>query len=446
MLEYVLSHFYSLYPQAKRYKISYGNAAGETGVVIKKYAGNFFEGQEPQPGQPVWYEWKGKRIPFFFEHDQVAELVKYKDGVAYIQYDIVAAAFYLLSGWQEFHSQHHDQFGRFPYSASVQSKYGFIGIPVVNYYFSILKEAIENCFDVKLKQKQWKDSAFATCLTHDIDRLQSAWKVAGMQRLKQGRHLAVARLCTKKLLKKDAWNNIPEVMALAEKHQLKATYFWMAQNQTYKGHPNADYKVQEPLYQKTLQTLAEAGHEVALHGSFGTCESTDQLLEEAERLQVPVSGNRFHYLQYKPKITPTIVQQSQLAYDSTLGFAEQTGFRNSFCHPFFPYDFKNRKAFDFLELPLIAMDVTLYGPNYMHLRPAEVLQLLRPILREVKEFGGLFTLLWHNENISDYPEYPLGPHEQNWREVLEDLLDYVADAGTGFLTCSEAVAAFKAKE
>ncbi|WP_187263665.1 DUF7033 domain-containing protein [Pontibacter beigongshangensis] len=442
-LDYVLAHFYRLYPQANGIPITYGKEKGGTGIQIRKYAGSFFEGREPQPEQIVWHEWNGVRLPFFFDVGSPAEVIRYKSGSAIINYDIIASAFYLLSGWQEYHCTHRDRFGRFPYSASVQSKYGFIARPVVNYYFGILKEAIEAHTKVRLEQRLWETGSFATCLTHDIDRLHSAWKVAGLQRVKKDRYLSVARLITKKLLRQDAWDNMQEVMALADLHQLKATCFWMASTAKYRGHSNADYEVQHPKYQLLLQKLVQQGHEVALHGSFGTSASSSRLLAEAVKLAVPVKGNRFHYLQYQPDLTPQVLEESQLLYDSSLGFAEQFGFRNSFCHPFYPFDFKKRKACSYLELPLTLMDTTLYNPNYMHLRPAEVFPLLHPLLQEIKKFNGLFTILWHNENISDYPEYPLGAHEQNWREVLQGILQQTTEAGTVYLTCAEAAAAFR---
>ncbi|MFT2008775.1 polysaccharide deacetylase family protein [Pontibacter sp. 13R65] len=442
MLNYVLTHFYRLYPKAKDLPIYYGEDSAAKGVFIRQYEGNFFEGKVAQPEQVVWQEWNGTRLPFFFDQTSTVAPITYTDGRALINYDIIASAFFLLSGWQEYHSSHRDRFGRFPYKASVQATYGFINVPVVNYYFDMLKEAIQHAFNLKLELELWPNASFASCLTHDIDRLTSAWKVAGLHRFKQGKYLAVGRLVTKKLLRKDAWDNISELMALANQHQLKSTYFWMANNQKYNGHPNADYLVELPKYQLQIKKLLDKGHEIGIHGSFGTSNNSGQLLAEAVKIGAPVTGNRFHYLQYKPELTPQVLSETFLQYDSTLGFAEQLGFRNSFCHPFFPYDFKNRKACHYIELPLILMDVTLYSPNYMQLRPAEALPLVRQVMQEIKKFNGLFTLLWHNENISDYSEYSLGPHEPNWREVLNEILLLLRQEGSTFLTCAEAATAF----
>ncbi|WP_114781514.1 polysaccharide deacetylase family protein [Botryobacter ruber] len=442
-INYILSHFHRLYPQAAAVPVAWGTEAAATGVCIRKYSGDFFQQQSPHPLQVVWKEWQGKQVPFFFEEDAEPELISYYSGSATINYDIISSAFYLLSGWQEYHSTTHDSFGRFPYSASMQAKHGFLTKPVVNYYFGILKETMEKSTRVRLVQKQWPgQKSFATCLTHDIDRINSAWKVAGVQRLKKGQLLPFAKLALRKLSGKDAWHNIPELMVFAADHHLKATFFWMANSAKYHGHPNSDYDVASPENQRQLQSLLQAGHEVGLHGGFGTSASVHQLQQEAQELSVPVHGNRFHYLSYAPRTTPQVLDESGLRYDTTLGFAEHVGFRNSFCHPFYPFDFKSQRAHRFLELPLCLMDTTLYNPQYMHLRPSEVLPLLRPMLQEIKEFGGLLTLLWHNENLSDYPERPLPEQERQWWQVLQSILEETKAQGSTFLTCSEAADVF----
>lgn len=445
-LDYILLHFRLLYPKAMNLTLGYGESGG-TRIGIRKYRGTFFEQQEAPPPHVVWKDWKGEKVPFFFEEDDAQEIVSYAaDGSALINYDLIASAFYLLSGWQEYHSTERDRFGRYSYNASVQAKHGFITRPFVNYYFDILKEVAEQVHGFSLGHSLWGTHSFATCLTHDIDRLHSAWKVAGLPLLRAKRLNSFFRLQSRKLVRNDAWFNIWEVMALAEQHRLKATYFWMANNGKYNGHPNADYDVAQPTYSNLIRHLRQQGHEVALHGSFGTSASCSQLLSEAAKLHVRVKGNRYHYLQYQPERTPQVLEESQLDYDSTLGFAEHFGFRNSFCHPFYPFDFKNRRACSYVELPLILMDTTLYSPNYMNLQPSEVPPLLQGMLEEIRRFNGLFTLLWHNENISDFPENPLPEDEPNWRQVLQGLLNTLHSMDSCFLTCSQAASLIKNKE
>ncbi|MCJ8166367.1 hypothetical protein MKJ04_16090 [Pontibacter sp. E15-1] len=440
ILPYILRHLYLLYPKARTLPLAYGPAHGAS-VSVRQYEGQFFEGKRARPESLVWKVYHGVRLPFFFEENEQEELVTYfPDGSAKINYDILASAFYLLSGWQEHHSKARDKFGRYPYPASVQAAHGFITVPVVNYYFEILRETLERVYHVGLQADPWDNNSFATCLTCDVDRLQSAWKVAGLQRLKQGALSDFSSLLLQKIRGRDAWQNLREVTATADRFKARITFFFLTSLQRYQGHPNADYDVTRRACQDSILGLMASGHEVGIHGSFGTAVHGPQLRAEMAQLPTKVSGNRFHYLCHDPQHTPQVLQQSGLRYDTTLGFAEHFGFRNSFCHPFFPFNFETGEAFGYLELPLLLMDTSLYHPGYLNVKPSEALRLLQTMLEEVIKFRGLFTLLWHNENFSSYSEYPTPAGEPNWSEVLHHLLRQLQQANTAFLTCAEATA------
>ncbi len=440
LLPYILQHFYSLYPKALGLNFAYGTN-NQAPVTIKRYTGNFFQEEATRPKQVVWKVYKDVRLPFFFEEDESQELISYtSEGSASVNYDIMASAFYLLSGWQEYYSHTRDRYGRFPYKASIQAELDFVTVPVINYYFEVLREALEQVYHVELQPDPWQNNSFATCLTTDVDRLQSAWKAAGSQRLKAGQFGTLAHLLLKKATGFDAWNNLKEVTATAALVNAPVSFFFLAAK-SYRQQPkNADYVILKPVYQKSIAALHQAGHEIALHGSFGTATDRAQLQAEIQKLPVPIAGNRFHYLCHTPTQTTQVLQQSELAYDTTLGFAEHFGFRNSYCHPFYPFDFENQEAHTYLELPLLLMDTTLMGTNYMDLRPSQVLPQLQPMLQEVIKFRGLFTLLWHNENFSRFPEYPLAADEPGWQDVLLALLRQLQSEGATFMTCSEAVA------
>lgn len=449
-LDYILRHFYLLHPKATELPIHYSaheDIIHKSRVNIRKYDGGFFEQKRPRPQQLVWREWKGVTIPFFFDADNEQELITYHtNGTASINYDIIASAFYLLSGWQEHYGPERDKFRRYTYKASVQAKYGFITKPVVNYYFDILKEVLERVYNTDLNHKLWGQHKFATCLTSDIDRLHSAWRVAGKQAFKATDFKTVAALLAKKAVGKDAWDNLAEVTAFAERYGAKATLFFLPSDQYYNGYPNADYDITKPKYQKEIKALAETEHEIALHGSFGTSNDLVQLKADQRKIPVQVKGNRFHYLCYQPENTEQVLQQSRLEYDCSLGFSEHFGFRNSYCHPFYPFDFSTRKAANFLELPLILMDTTLYSINYMGLKSDKAFEAVATVIDKVAKFGGLFTLLWHNENFSAYSEYPVTKGAPTWRQVLEQIMTKLKAEDSTFLTCSEAAEMVKMVE
>ena len=400
-LAYVLRHFREAYEAVPEVRIGY--AGTQPQVEVAAVGHDFFAATNPYPAELVCREWDGQQIPFFFDtypEKQLLELLP--QGRARINADVVSAAFYLLSGWQEFFSEERDQHGRFPYAASVQRRYGFVAVPVVNYYFDVLKTAVEHVTGQPLRPRRWAGGAtWAACITHDIDNLYSAWKQPAKAALRQGRLLRFGRQLWRHFTQKDAWDNLELVQQTVAEYGAKNTFFFLPEHRkAANGTPNADYQIQ--TISSRIEALEAAGSEVRLHASIGTATDLDHLTREAMvALGTPtiVPGIRFHYLQWEPRVTPALLDDLAFEYDSTLGFAEHYGFRNSYCLPFQLFDFRTGQAHDFLEIPLNVMDATLHHPRYLQLVPEEVLPTLLPMFREIERFRGVCTVLWHNENF-----------------------------------------------
>ena len=135
--------------------------------------------------QVIWKTWLGEKIPFFFDSAD-GELFYEEDGHWIIRFDLIATSFFLLSGWQEYFSQNRDRYGRFQYEESVQARFGFTGLPVVNYYFDILRTVIEKAYHVSIKPVS-ADSGhpYTVCLTHDIYTCETAWLEGGFSAVKK---------------------------------------------------------------------------------------------------------------------------------------------------------------------------------------------------------------------------------------------------------------------
>ena len=432
-LGYVLQHFRLAYADSPANLVGYRGS--QQLIEIATATEGFFEARQPYPAAPNYREWAGQRVPFFFDPTPAAPLLELLPGRARINADLVSAAFYLLSGWQEYFSDERDQHGRFPYAASVQQQYGFVALPVVNYYFDVLKTAVEHVTGQTLKPRTWgTGAAFAAIVTHDIDNLRSAWKAPAKADLRAGRLLRFGRRLWQRLARPDAWDNLEAVAATVAEYGARSTFFILPEHRPGPdGTPNADYRLTPQLRQR-LQRLQRQGHEIGLHASIGTATHLPSfLLEKETRLGLAAAGNRFHYLRWEPRQTPALLEaavETGLRYDSTLGFAEHFGFRNSYCHPFYPFNFANGTAHSFLEIPLNVMDATLHHPNYLQLSAAEILPALQPMLAEVKKFGGVTTLLWHNDHF-DPANTVTGPRQ------FAELLNYLQASGAAFLTGSQ---------
>ena len=70
--------------------------------------------------------------------------------------------------------------------------------------------------------------------------------------------------------------------------------------------------------------------------------------------------------------------------------------------PYRPWSLELNREIALLEIPLLAMDVTL--AYYMRLSPERSLAMLLQCVERCKLVGGVFTLLWHNRSLLD-PNY-----------------------------------------
>ncbi|MBI2967092.1 MAG: polysaccharide deacetylase family protein [Bacteroidetes bacterium] len=425
-LKYILHHFKLLFGFDAETLISYGFNS-KSKIQINNSGSSFFDGNSPLPRKKTAIKWKDSEIPFLFTEER-KEILEIRDGIAYINYDIISNAFFYLSGWQEYFNEKKDVHGRFPWKESIQYELKISGIPVVNYYFDILKTAVETVTGKKLNVDLWNGNPpFVSFISHDIDKCKSAWKEGVLGELGKGNFFSPYGLFMEKIFGNDAWFNFDELQEVDNHFIVKPTYFFIGRYGKENGIWNADYRIERDDMQTVLHDLSISGCEVGIHGSFGTHLDPDKLKNEMVKINRDIYGNRFHFLKFDAQKSPGVLEKAGVQYDSTLGFAEQPGFRHGFCFPFFLYDLTDDRMTNVLEVPLTVMDATLLEKKYLGLTPGEALPFVIKIISEIKKFNGCFTLLWHNNTISEF-KY------SGWRKVYEGILEYISAQNTVFLS------------
>lgn len=96
-----------------------------------------------------------------------------------------------------------------------------------------------------------------------------------------------------------------------------------------------------------------------------------------------------------------------------MGYASQSGFRAGICTPYYFYDLKKETATNLKIIPFQVMDVTLR--DYLGLKPGEAIRKIEQLMEEVKNVGGIFVSIWHNETVND------SGHWEGYREVFEKM-------------------------
>jgi hypothetical protein len=69
------------------------------------------------------------------------------------------------------------------------------------------------------------------------------------------------------------------------------------------------------------------------------------------------------------------------------------------------------------ERPLVVMEASLFGPQYMNLSIAEGLDVSRRLFERCRSYGGDFVVLWHNDHLI----------EKKHRAAYEELLEIMSD-------------------
>lgn len=397
-------------------EITYGEQ--DRGICIRDNSGTFFDAKRPiDPTKIVWKPWLDVQLPFLFDASGKTDFFEVTETRLTINYDLIASAFYLLSGWHEFVSEERDRYGRFPYRASIQHELGIVQLPVVNYYFDILKDAIEQFYDISLPFRLNGAFPFYIAVTHDIDNLHSGWLEEGFAALKKGRLASAFSLLIHKAKGKDLWNNLDTLLAFEHRRGITASYYFLPSQGMPHQIPHADYEVTDAEVTAYMEAVKEAGSEIGIHGPVGSHLKSDNLKKYLSLFDSEIAGGRFHYLAFEPGVTPQVLERAGLRYDSTLGFAEHTGFRNSFAHPFYLFDLENRRPTSVLEIPLVIMDQTLSQKKYMGIPPERAVEHVYPLLEEIRKFNGAAAILWHNNFFSSIK---FG----GWEEVLSDMISY----------------------
>ncbi len=315
--------------------------------------------------------------------------------------DIISATFFMLTRWEEYANKERDAHNRFAAVSSVAFKNGFLERPIVNEYVEILWAILLQC-GYTGEKKKWK---YTIVPTHDVDR-PYLWttKLDGIKSiasavLKQ-RNFFDAKLMLKSFIDGvDPYDTYDLFMDLSEKENIKSYFFFMAGGTS--SYDNR-YSLNDDIIITLIKKVIERGHVIGLHPSYNSFDNRDMIAEEKEKLSKVSSENiecgRHHYLRFSIPYTWQIWEDIGMEWDSTLSYADSSGFRAGICFPFPVYNILSRKMLHLIERPLIVMEGTVIG--YENLTLEECILKCRKLKNEVKKYNGEFIFLWHNSSFN----------------------------------------------
>jgi len=264
-----------------------------------------------------------------------------------VEGDLIFSSFFFLSRLEEVVTGTADKHGRFPTNQTISHKHQLCQQAVVNQYLKLLYQIISKKARNKgiplIRKCFWPGGQkLAVCLTHDVDIVQR-WYLYSLIRcaelIKTGQVASSLRTFGS-LLKGLLSGRNP---ALAFEHltspetrlSLKSSFYFMMGMPKLKALLSSDitYDLTKPEILEKAKELLRDDFEVGLHASYRTFLNRDLLLEEKEKLEeligAPIQGLRQHFLRFRIPESWIDQQNCGFQYDTSLGFADQSGYSHS---------------------------------------------------------------------------------------------------------------------
>jgi peptidoglycan/xylan/chitin deacetylase (PgdA/CDA1 family) len=327
-----------------------------------------------------------------------------------LEEDVLGAAFFMLTRYEELVVADRDQYGRFPAASSVAAREGVLGRPIVDEHVELLWQALQRAWP----RLERRSRTYEVVLTHDVDdplaTLQHTPRdvvrqVSGDLVRRRDPRLAARRV--RSLLGRpelDPNNTFDFLMEVSERHGLRSAFYFLAHRD--QRPRDGAYLFEAPWVRSLIGRIAQRGHEIGIHPSFPTYRDAERTREELERLRRVADaagvrqdewGGRQHFLRWTNPDTWRNWEAAGLDYDSTLAYSEAIGFRTGTCHPYRAFDVRERRPLDLREEPFQVMDVTLLSSMGLSLDAAR--EAVLEVAAQCRRHRGRLGILWHNNTL-----------------------------------------------
>lgn len=333
--------------------------------------------------------------------------------------DLLATCFLMLSRIEEIKEDAVlDEHGRFPATSSIAYKYGFLERPIVDENVEMLWNMIIDLdpsqerkalvhrklvtCDVDWPFEQSSESLFLTAKTALIDLLR---RKSIKQCLRRWQKFFQNKFCsTYSDFNSDMlyW-----MMEQNESRGNKAAFYFITESTNKNLDSSFDFDSKR--MRNLIKDISARGHEIGLHPGYGCYQNSSAFKKSSDTLKRVLNeegikqkqlGGRMHFLMWDSKITPALWEQNGFTYDSTLAFADKSGFRCGTCRTYPMYDLVQRKQLNLLQRPLINMECTVIAQRYEGLGySSKALERFMKFKSIAEKYNGEYVLLWHNTHF-----------------------------------------------
>ncbi|MEP7107982.1 MAG: polysaccharide deacetylase family protein [Ferruginibacter sp.] len=343
----------------------------------------------------------------------------FKTGNADLPFDMLAAAFYLLSRYEEYIPHNKDIYGRYAHENSLASRESFLHLPLINIWVDYLIEILK-----------WKFPGFAIHLspfsflpTYDID-MAFSYKYKGWLR-NAGSFIRSPSFNRVKVLsgsEKDPFDCYAWLNVLHMRYNLHPIYFFLVAEENSKYDKNI--LPQNKAMWKLVREHASQ-YATGIHPSWQSGDKPALLRKEIEQLEVmsekTVTRSRQHYIRFDLPAGYRQLMEQGITDDYSMGYGSTNGFRASVASSFYWYDLQKNESTLLRIHPFCFMDAnSFYEQKYSASEAYSELMRYYSICNKVK--GQLITI-WHNNFLGTDPQF------SGWRNFYEQFISRISITG-----------------
>lgn len=331
-------------------------------------------------------------------------------------FDFFAAAFYLLSRYEEYFPHEVDIYGRYAHENSIAFRENFLNVPLINTWILDFAKTLKNKFpDLKFEYPSFNFQP-----TYDID-IAYSFKHKGFLRNVGGfiKNPSIERLSVLSRIKKDPFDSYDFMDALHVSNKLMPIYFFLV------ATSGSMYDKNISPYSNAMWQLIKRHakkYKLGLHPSWRSNKNLSALNTEKKVLEtasgIKINDSRQHYIKLLLPSTFENLAAAGIENDYSMGYGSINGFRASVASSYNWYNLKTEKISSLKLHPFCFMDANSF---YEQKQDAETtFTEMQHYLNACKQVNGTFISIFHNNFLGTDKQFA------GWREMYARFISQIA--------------------
>jgi hypothetical protein len=354
------------------------------------------------------HDWEG--VPCFFTSgDQSA-----------IPFDIFAASFYLISRYEEYYPQMHDQYDRYFATNSIAYQSGFLELPVIDIWANKLLDLLKQQFPYYAFSSRTYQNISTINVNEAYAYKQKGFFRSGLGFVRDLYHLRFDEVSRRFMvilgLQKDPYDNYEKILEWVKKKGKKIIFFFLFSEYNHFDKNLSPSNVKFKLLIKSIIDYAPFGQLF----SYYTIKNVAKIAKEKNALEQvvirPVLKSRQHFNRLEIPKTYQLLIDNDIKEEYTMGYHTHVGFRAGTCSPFYFYDLDYEIQTPLKIFPFCITDELI--KFHLKFSPEEAVVKIHELQQYVQDVNGTFISIFHNYILSDMES------NKDWAKVYEKMLEH----------------------